>query len=267
MPKVVFITGASSGIGKKCAEHLAGLGYVVYGTSRKQCMDKLSYAMIQMDLTDQTSVSKAIQYILDKEKKIDVVLNNAGIGIGGSIESYSNEEIKLQFDTNFFGPLNVCRAVIPSMRANGGGLIINISSLGGLMGLPFQGIYSATKYAIEGLSEAFRMELKSSKIKVVLINPGDFSTGFTDARKVSVNMVKDNHYYDQYCKTLSIIDHDERNGSDPIKIAKAVEKIIKKKSPKVRYLIGGFEQILFARAKSILPSKWFTAVLADHYKI
>jgi short-subunit dehydrogenase len=146
-------------------------------------------------------------------------------------------------------------------------MIINVSSLGGLMGLPFQGIYSATKYAIEGLSEALRMELRSSGIKVVLINPGDFKTNFTDNRSTSANLNNNSPYMDQFSKTREIFEHDERNGADPIKIAVKISKIINKRSPKVRYLIGGLEQILFARSRAILPSKWFTAILRDHYKV
>jgi short-subunit dehydrogenase len=267
MDKIIFITGVSSGIGKKCAEYLSGLGHKVYGTSRQLVSEDLPYQILKMDVTDKASIQQAVQKVLDREKKIDVLINCAGIGIGGSIEEYTDEEIKKQFDTNFFGPLNMCRAVIHSMRKNNGGLIINISSLGGLMGLPFQGIYSATKYAIEGLSEALRMELKSAGIKVVLINPGDFNTKFTDNRKPSLNQNENSNYKEQYNKTIKVIENDERNGSEPIKIAVKISKIINKKSPEYRYLIGGFEQTLFARSKAILPSKWFAAILRDHYKV
>jgi short-subunit dehydrogenase len=267
MKKVIFITGVSSGIGKKCAEYLSDLGYRVIGTSRKPVAEKLAYTVLQMDVTDTVSVQAAIQKVIESEKQIDVLINNAGIGIGGSIEEYTDVEIKKQFDTNFFGTLNTVRTVIPYMRKSGGGMIINISSLGGLMGLPFQGIYSATKYAIEGLSEALRMELRSSGIKVVLINPGDFKTNFTDNRITSSNLNEKSSYSDQFNKTLKIIEHDERNGADPVKIAIKISKIINKKSPKVRYLIGGLEQILFTRSRAILPAKWFTAILRDHYKV
>jgi len=266
MRKVIFITGVTSGIGKKCAEHLSLLGYKVYGTSRKPVFDPLPYTVLQMDVRDVNSIKQAVQNVLNREKKIDVLLNNAGMGIGGPIEEYSDEEIKLQFDTNFFGTLHTCRAIIPSMRENGGGIIINISSLGGLMGLPFQGMYSATKFAIEGFSEALRMELKSFKIKVVLINPGDFHTHFTENRIIFKND-ENSRYKEQFAKTIRIIETDENRGSDPIKIAKKVSKIIQSKSPKVRYLVGGLEQIIFARTRGILPSKWFSAILGSHYKI
>jgi short-subunit dehydrogenase len=267
MSKVIFITGVSSGIGKRCAEYLANLGNTVYGTSRQPITEKLAYSVLQMDVTDRRSIQESIQKVIEKDKKIDVLINNAGIGIGGSIEEYSEEEIKKQFDTNFFGSLNMIREVIPVMRKNGEGMIINISSLGGLMGLPFQGIYSASKYAIEGLSEALRMELKNTGIKIVLINPGDFKTNFTDNRMTSVNQNTNSLYKDQFNKTICVIEHDERNGADPIKIAVKISKIINKKSPKFRYLVGGLEQVLFTRSKAILPAKWFAAILRDHYKV
>jgi short-subunit dehydrogenase len=267
MGKVILIAGGSSGIGKKCAEYLAGLGHTVYGTSRQPITDILTYTILQMDVTSTTSIHAAVKNVMDREKRIDVLINNAGIGIGGSIEEFSDEEIRKQFDTNFFGSLNMIREVIPYMRKNNNGLIINISSLGGIMGLPFQGIYSATKFAIEGLSEALRMELHHTGIKVVLINPGDFKTNFTDNRRVSVNQNDKSNYRDQYNKTISVIEHDERNGADPVKIAVKISKIINKKSPRFKYLVGGIDQILFARSKAVLPAKWFAAVLRDHYKV
>lgn len=267
MKKIILVTGASSGIGRACANYLASKGHVVYGTSRKLIAENLPYQIISMDVTNRSSIDSAIQCIIEKEGRIDVVVNNAGMGISGAIEDCSAEEIKLQFDTNFLGTLNVCQSVIPHMRKAGSGTIINISSLGGLMGLPFQGMYSATKYAIEGMSEALRHELRAFGIKVVLVNPGDFATGFTDNRRITPKAQLDGPYREQFLRSIAQIEKDERGGSNPIKIARGIEKIIQKKSPKMRYLIGGFEQILFAKAKSILPSKFFLWVLGDHYKI
>jgi NAD(P)-dependent dehydrogenase (short-subunit alcohol dehydrogenase family) len=267
MQKVILITGASSGLGKASAEYLSSLGHKVYGASRKPPVGPTSFEFLEMDVTNKSSIDNAINKVLAEEKRIDVLFNNAGMGIAGAIEDCSDEEIKLQFDTNFFGVLNVCKAIIQPMRANGGGLIINTSSLGGLMGLPFQGMYSATKFAIEGMSEALRFELKTSGIKVVLINPGDFSTKFTDNRKMAEKAQVDGIYRQQFLKTLKVIEHDERSGSDPIKIAKKVASIIDKKSPKVRYLVGNPEQIFFAGLRGVLPSKLFTWVTGSHYKI
>lgn len=267
MGKVILITGVSSGIGKKCAEYLSSIGHKVYGTVRKPQTDKLPYNVVQMDVTDKDSIQRIINEIENKEKRIDVLINNAGMAIGGALEEFLDEEIKIQFNTNFFGVIEMCKAVIPIMRSNGNGLIINISSITGLMGYPFQSIYAATKFAIEGMSETLRMELKSFGIKVVLINPGDFRTNFTANRKACVKLNNDSPYKEQYLKTLRVVEHDERHGTDPIKIAHKIAKIINKKSPKVRYIIGNLEQVLFARSRGILPSKWFVAILADHYKL
>ncbi|MBN2519691.1 MAG: SDR family oxidoreductase [Bacteroidales bacterium] len=264
--KVILITGVSSGIGKACAKYLSDKGYKVYGTCRNSIEKSNLYEIITMDITSNSSIEKAIHFILSKEKGIDILINNAGMGIGGAIEDNTNEEIDLQFKTNFFGTLNVCKAVIPIMREKKQGIIINISSLGGLMGLPFQGMYSATKFAIEGLSESLRYELKNTGIKIVLINPGDFKTNFTDNRKITQKS-KTGLYSEQFTKTLQVIENDERNGANPIKIAKKINNIINKKSPKMRYLIGKPGQIIFAKLKGLLPSKIFMSIIGSHYKI
>jgi NAD(P)-dependent dehydrogenase (short-subunit alcohol dehydrogenase family) len=265
MPKVILITGVSSGIGKVCAEYLSGLGFKVYGTSRKTLDIDLPYTLLKMDVTDVESVKQATNFIIEKEGKIDILVNNAGMGIAGAIEDNTDEEVRIQFETNFFGTLNVCKSVIPFMREKGEGKIINLSSLGGIMGLPFQGIYSATKFAIEGFSEALRMELKHSGIKVVVINPGDFKTNFTQNRIIT--NYNNSIYKEQYLKTMSIVEHEEQNGSNPIIIAKTIARIIHKKSPKNSYYVGNLLQVMFAKSKRILPSKLFSSALGFFYKI
>ncbi len=144
---VIFITGTSSGIGRSCADFLSKAGYTVYGTSRKKIMDPSPpYETLEMDVSIQSSIQGAVDYILSKEKRIDVVINNAGIGISGSVEDGSADEIMLQMDTNFFGLIRVCKTVLPILRKQRSGLIINISSVGGIAGLPFQGYYCASKF-------------------------------------------------------------------------------------------------------------------------
>jgi len=179
MEKVVFITGISSGFGKSIAEYLSQKGYVIYGTSRKAVEGNDRINVLKVDVIDVVSVKAAVQNVILKEGRIDVLINNAGMGISGPIEFSSVENIKLQMDTNFMGMVNVIQSVLPVMRKQGEGTIVNISSIGGLMGLPYQGFYAASKFAIEGLSEALRMELKPFHIKVVVIRPGDFFTSFT----------------------------------------------------------------------------------------
>ncbi|MGC8873617.1 MAG: SDR family NAD(P)-dependent oxidoreductase, partial [Chloroflexia bacterium] len=155
---VVLITGASSGIGLACARYLADRGYRVFGTSRHpEACPPEPFPMIQMDVCDDASVLRGVEAVRERAGRIDVLVNNAGIGYGGAIEDTSLEEAHRQFETNFFGALRLCRAVLPIMRAQGSGLIVNMSSIGGLIGLPFQGLYSATKFALEGMSEALRL--------------------------------------------------------------------------------------------------------------
>ena len=161
MKKVVFITGISSGFGKSIAEYLSQKDFVIYGTSRKTIEGKNRINVLNVDVTDVVSVKSAVETVIKKEGRIDVLINNAGMGVSGPIEYSSIEGIKLQMDTNFMGMVNMIQSVLPAMRNQGAGTIVNISSIGGMMGLPFQGFYSASKFAIEGMSEALRMELKT----------------------------------------------------------------------------------------------------------
>ena len=187
-------------------------------------------------------------------ERIDVLINNAGMHSGGPIETIPLETIKLQMDTNFLGMVNVIREVLPAMRKQGGGTIINFSSIGGLMGLPYQAFYSASKFAIEGFSEALRMEVKHFNINVVLINPGDFKTSNSSNRR-NFLAPTDEHdpYHEQFLKTLAIIESDEGNGWAPEVLAKKIVKIVECKKPRQRYIIGSFEQKLAVSLKYILP--------------
>jgi short-subunit dehydrogenase len=263
--KVILITGASTGIGCACARYLSRQGYVVFGTSRTLKEQQLPYHLVQMDVTDLQSVKKGVDEICNRAGNIDVVINNAGIGIAGAVTDTSVEEAQQQFDTNFFGVMRVCQEVIPRMRAQQHGLIINMSSLAGLVSVPYQGLYSASKFALEGVSQAMRMELAPYNIKVVLINPGDFKTSFTANRHIIQKYLHTPHR--QFTKTLEIITKDEQRGSSPEKIGRLVEKIIEKKRPKTNYLVGSPAEIVFAKLVGILPAGIKEKILADHYKI
>ncbi len=268
MPKVVLITGASSGIGKACAEHLADNGFIVYGTSRKPLFsEKENLFTLQMDVTDRESVDRGVSKIIEEQGKIDVIMNNAGIGIAGALELATEEEIRLQMETNFMGMVNVCTSVIPYFKEEKKGKIINVSSIGGVMGLPFQGFYSASKFAVEGYSESLSLELHKFNIKVVLIEPGDFSTGFTGSRLISEATKKHPHYQDIFNRAFEVIEKEELGGSHPQEIASLVEKIIRKRNPKFRYPIGKFEQVLSIYAKRLLPNRWYQGILRNYYKM
>jgi short-subunit dehydrogenase len=220
-----------------------------------------------MDLTDELSVKKAVASVYQKEGQIDILINNAGMHTGGSVETTTVENARLQMDTNFTGMLYVLREVLPAMRNQKEGLIINLSSIGGLMGLPFQGFYSASKFAIEGLSESLRMEVKPFNIKVVVINPGDFHTNNTINRRNFLVTAPDDPYAGQFTKTLAIIEKDENNGWPPEVLARKLVKIIETKNPRPRYIIATTGQKLAVVLKRFLPAGWFMKLLAPHYGI
>jgi short-subunit dehydrogenase len=267
MRQVVFITGVSSGFGKRIAVLLSSKGYAVYGTSRKDIETDHAITVLKADVTDAASMKKAVEEVILKEGRIDILINNAGMGISGAIEEFSLENIQLQMGTNVMGVVNTIQAVLPFMRKEKKGMIVNISSIGGLMGLPFQGFYSASKYAVEGLSEALRMEVKQFNIKVVVIEPGDFSTNFTANRKIIANGISNSAYKEQFTKTLSIIEKDEKGGLPPEFLAQKLCKIIKKKNPCHRDVIASMEQKLAVCLKAVLPDALFFKILAPHYGI
>lgn len=266
MSKVVFISGASSGFGKATAELLASKGYIVYGTSRKSIThSQIHY--LYMDLQERESVRKAIERIVEEQGRIDVAINNAGMGIGGSLELATDEEIDIQMDTNFRGCVSVCQHVLPVMRKQGGGQIINLSSIGGIMGLPYQGYYSASKFAIEGFTEALAAEVRGFGIKVSMVEPGDFATNFTARRKISEATQKSAAYGDSFARSLSLIEKEENGGLRPEKLAKTVEKIIRSRRPRLRYVVANFEQKLSVLLKRIIPGNWMVSILRNYYKV
>ncbi len=268
MIKVILITGISSGFGKQAARLLAEKGHIVYGTVRKESESETQVNYLRMDLMDYESIKLAVSTVMGKEGRIDVLINNAGMHTGGPIETSSIENIKLQIDTNFLGTVLLTREVLPVMRKQGGGTIINFSSIGGLMGLPFQSFYSAGKFAIEGFSEALRMEVGQYNIKIVLINPGDFHTSNSaNRRNFLTPSVASDPYHEQFEKTLSIIEKDESNGWEPSVLARKLVRIVECKNPRQRYIIASFEQKLAVLLKYILPGKLFRMILEDHYKI
>lgn len=263
---VILITGISSGFGKAMAERLSGEGHRVYGTHRRDCERIAGVHYIKAEVTDEASVQAAVQEVLDAEGRIDVFINNAGMGIGGPLEFCSLEDASRQMDVNWMGMVRFLHQVLPVMRKQGGGKIICFSSIGGLMGLPFQGLYSASKFAIEGYCEALRLETKDFGIKVVVIEPGDFATGFTAMRK-SVDDAAVHAAYPKYAGSLASIEKDETTGLKPAYLAGKISKIIKKNNPAHHYVIASPLQKLAVFAKWLLPGKCFAAILSLYYKV
>lgn len=267
MSKVVLITGASSGIGKSTAELLTQKGFVVYGTSRKPKVAELDgYRMIALDVTQETSIQKAVETIVSKEGRIDVLVNNAGMGITGPVEDTPTNEMKKVFNTNFFGAIDVMKAVIPIMRTQGSGKIINVTSIAGYMGLPYRGIYSATKGALELTVEAIRMEVKEFGIEVTNVAPGDVATNIA-AGRYHTPVFEKSAYKEKYQANLDLMDSHVDSGMDPMIMAKKIEKIIHTKKPKGHYKVGGFMEKFSIVLKRILPDKTYEKLLMNHYKI
>ena len=268
MSKIILITGGSSGIGKSTGEFLAQKGYTVYGTSRNP--DKLpdfdAFKLVKLNVIDEESIKEAVNTIIKNEGRIDVLLNNAGVGITGPIEETPNEEIKNTFDTNFNGPINVMKAVLPFMRKQNSGLIINVTSIAGYMGLPYRGIYSATKGALELVTEALRMETKDFGIKITNVAPGDFATNIASGR-YHAPVLNGSPYEKPYGETLKAMDEHVDGGDDPKMVAELIYKIINTKNPKIHYKVGAFMQKFSIVLKRILPDKVYEKMLLNHYKL
>lgn len=268
MSKVVLITGGSSGIGKAVAIYLTEKGYVVYGTSRNpnRITEELPFKLIALDVANPDSIHKAAQTIIANEGRIDVLINNAGVGITGPIEETPDEEIKKAFQTNVFGPIDVIKSVLPQMRKQQSGLIINVTSIAGYMGLPYRGIYSATKGALELITEAFRMEIKSFNIQMTNIAPGDFATNIASGRYHSP-VLEESPYKKSYGNTLDLMNEHVDEGNDPKEMAEAIYKIITCSKPKIHYKVGAFMQKFSIVLKRILPDNVYERLLLNHYKL
>lgn len=267
MSKVVLITGGSSGIGKSVGEYLQVKGYKVYGTSRNpDNYPDSKFPIVALDVTKPETITTCVNDVLHKESKIDVLINNAGAGITGPIEEIPDSEIKRNFETNLFGPINVIKAVLPTMRSQNSGLIINITSIAGYMGLPYRGIYSASKGALELITEAFRMELKEFNIEMTNVAPGDFATNIA-AGRYHAPILEGSPYQEKYGNTLRTMDEHVDEGNDPQQMANAIFRIIETNKPKIHYKVGAFMQKFSIVLKRILPDKVYEKLLMNHYKL
>lgn len=263
---VILITGITSGFGRAMASQLCTDGHKVYGTYRRDSEQIPGVTYLKADVQDETSLRSAVNTVMDKEGHIDTVISNAGMGIGGPLEFTSIEDAQRQMDVNFMGMVRLLNLVVPIMRRQHHGHIICISSIGGLMGLPYQGMYSASKFAIEGYCEALRLELRRFGIHVTVINPGDFFTGFTAAR--TKNLPPDAAVaYPGYSASMASIESDERSGLQPDYLARRMSRIVRKRRPANRYIIATLVQKASVLLKAILPSRWFDCVLGAYYKL
>lgn len=267
MSKVIFITGASSGIGKAIGEFLHQKNFKVYGTSRNpERIENSLFPLVKLDVRNVESIQLAVAEILSKESRIDIVINNAGVGITGPLEEIPTVEIKNNFETNLFGPIEVMKAVLPQMRKQKSGLIINITSIAGYMGLPYRSIYSASKGALELITEALSMEVKEFGIHITNVAPGDFATNIASGR-YHAPLVKGSDYEKSYGTTLQMMDEHVDSGSNPNDMAEAIYKVITTQNPKIHYKVGAFMQKFSIVLKRILPDTLYEKLLMNHYKL
>lgn len=260
--RVALVTGASGGLGRAIAEHLAASGYQVFAASRR--VDSWTQAgqppprivPVVMDVTDGPSVEAAIAHILRETDTIDLLVNNAGFGVAGAIEETPLDAARAQLETNFFGTVRVCQAVLPMMRQQGGGSIVNITSVGGRLGLPFQGYYSASKFALEGLTEALRYEMAPFGVRVSALAPGNFKTDFDQHRRV-FGLTDASPYAERGRRALEGMASDEAHGAAPSAAAHAVQQLAESRWPPLRRSVGPWFERFGLLASSFLPRSLF----------
>lgn len=256
--KVVIITGTSSGIGLCLAKLLAREGYKVYGLSRGVVNE--NFESLQCDVTDEERVKQCFKYIFEKEGQIDVLVNNAGMGISGAVEFIETQHNKKLFDVNVNAVLTLSKLVIPYMK-NRGGKIVNISSIAAIIPIPFQTAYSMSKAAINSLTMCLKMELAPFNIQVCGVMPGDTKTGFTSAREKNLGC---DGYGERIEKSISKMEKDEKNGASPEKVAKVIFKQIKRKKTPVLVSVGAKYKFI-AFLQKVLPRKLMLKIVKIIY--
>ncbi len=261
--KVVLLTGASGGIGTVTAALLLSKGYIVYGTTRNlNSAPKTSYHQLQLDVQDETSVKECVQEVVNKEGKIDILINNAGYALCGALKDLSMDLLKDSFETNLFGVHRMVQEVVPIMIKQGQGRIINMGTFGGRFGLPFQGIYSASKAALAIYSDTLKIESHRDNIKVALIEPGDTRTDFNAGRKYTEGFENDPDAQ----RAVEIMRKEELKGIKTEKVAKSVLKAVKARNPKPRYTMG-FQPFFFGILIRLFPYTLHSFIARLYYKV
>jgi short-subunit dehydrogenase len=277
--KVAIVTGSSSGIGFETSLTLARNGFHTYATMRNLEGEKtkpltevvknenLQLQAIELDVDNDKSAIDAINTIVEERKRIDVLINNAGYALGGALEDSSMNEIKAQFETNFFGAVRVTKAVLPVMRRQGEGKIVNITSMGGRIGLPLSSSYHGSKFALEGLSESIQYELEPFGIKVILIEPGAVGSNFWKNIKIARSSSEANSPYSQFGnKVLKAYKQMEQNTISPSVVAKAILDAVTSNNPQLRYVVGE-DAVKTLDARKNTPDKEFGDLIKKQFGI
>ncbi|MCI0422668.1 MAG: oxidoreductase [Acidobacteria bacterium] len=253
--KVALVTGVSSGIGRATATLLLDRGFRTFGTLREMNRASefsTSLELVRLDVREEESVRSCVQAVLDQAGRIDLLVNNAGCALVGSLEETSIEEARATFETNFFGVLRMCQAVLPSMRKKGGGRIANISSVLGFLPGPYQGIYTASKHALEGYSESLDHEVRQFGIRISLIEPGFTRTSIGQNARVASEALE--AYANERKRVLDAIQKSIATGADPGAVASVVLEALTSRSPRLRYPAGREAKFL-SRLRKFAPSR------------
>lgn len=261
MNKIVMITGGSSGIGLCTAAALRDRGCKVYELSRRDS-EVTGITHIKCDVTDEAQIAAAVGQVMAESGRIDILINNAGFGISGAVEFTDTAEAQRLFDVNFFGMVRMNHAVLPLMRQQGGGRIVNLSSVAAPVPIPFQTYYSAGKAAVNSYTMALSNEVKPFDISVCAVMPGDIKTGFTSARQKSI--AGDDIYGGRITRSVAGMEKDEQTGMDPAKAGAFIASVALRNSRKPLYTIGfGYKCAVFLT--KILPARWLNALIGQLY--
>lgn len=266
MKRVALVTGASGGIGLETSLRLLSAGFTVYGAARNvekmRSLEERGGHILRLDLEEKGSSERCVEEIMSKEGRVDVLVNNAGYGLGGALEDVPLEEARREFEVNVFSLVRLCQLVLPVMRKNGGGRIINVSSMAGRFSSPFTGWYHASKYSVEALSDALRLEAKPFNIKVVLVEPGLIQTNWgkihaQNIRKFScASSSAYKKYADAAAKFYERFYSGDNGGSSPKVVSRTIAKAVLRKNPKPRYSVGKYSRA-FVLVKKLLPDSIF----------
>jgi NAD(P)-dependent dehydrogenase (short-subunit alcohol dehydrogenase family) len=258
MAKVALITGASAGIGRASADRLHRAGWTVVGASRRSDGAGASegWQPLRMDVDDDADVVRGVAAVLEEHGRLDAVVASAGWGLAGSVETTPMGEAKAQLETNFWGVVRVVQCALPAMRRQGGGRLVLISSIGGLIALPFQAFYSASKFALEGYAEALAYEVEPFGIGVTLVEPGNIKTEFTAVRRKVPSGAAD-AYAAAADKAITLMERDEANGAPPDEVAAVVERVLSARRARRRVSVGKVGERVGIPAKRLLPHRVF----------
>ena len=274
--KAVLITGCSTGIGRATAERMASGGFIVYATARKleavADLEAKGCRTLALDVTDDESMQAAVTAVEEAEGAVGVLVNNAGYSQSGAVESIEIDEILAQFETNVFGLVRMSQLVLPGMRAQGSGRIVNVGSMGGKLTFPGGGIYHATKYAVEAISDAMRFELSAFGVQVVLIQPGLIKTEFASAAVGALNRgtADDGPYgeFNQQVAATTVGGYEgpaAKLGGGPDSVAKAIEKAVTASRPRARYPVTPSARLLMGQ-RALMPDRAWDAFVGTQFR-